>query len=121
MENAGWSLADLNYGRGNPLQLAALVEHALLDHLIRPPQQQRRWDRQIDRLGGLEVHHQFEFRRLLDGKISGLGALEDQVNTYPQFAPCFPELPRFEMDCLAVSSLFGSRGSIRPGPTRDDL
>ena len=36
MENAGWSLADLNYGRGNPLQLAALVEHALLDHLIRP-------------------------------------------------------------------------------------
>src|SRR5215470_16439885 len=73
------------------------------------------------RLGGFEVDHQLEFRWLLDGKISGLGALEDQVNTYPQFAPCFPELPRFEMDCLAVSSLFGSRGSIRPGPTRDDL
>src|SRR3989454_10765451 len=36
------------------------------DHLIRP-QQQRRRDRQAERLRGLEVDHQLELCRLLDG------------------------------------------------------
>ena len=50
-----------------------------LDHLIRPLQERRR-DRQAERLGGLEVDHQLELRRLLDGQVAGLGALEDLVD-----------------------------------------
>src|SRR5262249_13441762 len=50
-----------------------------LDHLIRPPQQ-RRWDREPERLGGLHVDHQLELRRLLHRKVPGLGALEDLVH-----------------------------------------
>ena len=32
------------------------------------------------RLGGLEIDHQLELRRLLDGQVGGLGALEDLVH-----------------------------------------
>ena len=47
----------------------------LLDDLIRT-QQQRRRDREPERLRGLEVDHQLELRRLLDGEIAGLRAVE---------------------------------------------
>ena len=57
-------------------ELASLVEHGLLDHLIRPSEHWRR-DLQTERLRRLEVDHQFELGWLLDGKVSGLGALED--------------------------------------------
>jgi hypothetical protein len=50
-----------------------------LNKVIRPPQQRRR-DRQTDSLGGLEVDDQLELRRLLDGQVGGLGALEDFVD-----------------------------------------
>src|SRR5262249_12441109 len=37
-----------------------------------------RWrDRQPERLGGLEIDHQFECGRLLDRQIGGLGAIEN--------------------------------------------
>ena len=36
------------------------------DHLIRPLEK-RRWDRQAERLGGLEVDDELELRGLLDG------------------------------------------------------
>src|SRR2546425_8235113 len=52
-------------------KLAALVEHALLDELIRP-QQQRLRNRQPEGLGGLQVNHQLELRGLLDGEIGGV-------------------------------------------------
>ena len=54
-----------------------------LDHLVRPPQHRRR-DRQPERLGGLEVDHQLELRRLFDGQVGGLCAaqhLGDQGRT----------------------------------------
>ena len=51
----------------------------LLDHLIRPLQKRRR-DRQAEGLGGLEVDDQLELRRLLDGQLGGLGALENLVH-----------------------------------------
>jgi hypothetical protein len=54
-------------------ELAALVEHALLDDLVRP-QQERLRDRQAERLGGLEVDDQLELRGLLDGEVGGLCA-----------------------------------------------
>src|SRR5438034_831754 len=49
------------------------------DDLIRP-QQQRRRDRQTERLGGLEVNHELELRGLLDGEVARLRALEDLVD-----------------------------------------
>src|SRR5258706_4015260 len=52
---------------------------SLLDHLIRP-QQQRRRDREAERLGGLQVDDQLELRGLLYGQIAGLGALEDFID-----------------------------------------
>src|SRR5207249_4630897 len=57
---------------------AALVEHALVDDLVRPPQYRLR-DRQAERLGCLEVDGQLELRGLLDGEIGGLGAFENLV------------------------------------------
>src|SRR5262249_30440918 len=50
-----------------------------VDHLVRP-QQQRGRDREAERLGGLHVDDEIKFRGLLDGQVSGLGALEDLVN-----------------------------------------
>jgi hypothetical protein len=46
-------------------------DERLLDHLIRPSEQ-RRWDRQAEGFGGLEVDHQLELGGLLDGEIGGL-------------------------------------------------
>src|SRR5881296_1230538 len=43
-------------------------------------QEQRLRDRQPQRLGGLEVDHELEFRRSLDGEISWLGTFEDLVH-----------------------------------------
>src|SRR5262245_7068471 len=59
--------------------LAQLLHIALLKDLIRP-RQQRRWDRQAERLGGLEVDDQLELRGLLDGEVAGLRTLEDAVD-----------------------------------------
>jgi hypothetical protein len=42
---------------------AALVEHALLDDLVRP-QEERLRDRQAERFGSFVVDHQLELRRL---------------------------------------------------------
>src|SRR2546427_111404 len=49
------------------------------NHLIRP-QQQRGWDGEAERFRGLEVDDQLELGGLLDGQISGLGALQDLVD-----------------------------------------
>jgi len=48
----------------------------LFNDLIRP-QQQRRRDGEAEGLGGLEVDHQFELRRLFDRKVGGLGAFKN--------------------------------------------
>src|SRR6185503_8700367 len=58
---------------------AALVEHALFDHSVSTAQY-RWWDRQSERLRGLEVDDQFELRRLLDWEVGGLGVLQDLVD-----------------------------------------
>src|SRR6266566_1275200 len=51
----------------------------LFDHLIRPHQDGLR-DRQPERLGRLQVDDQLKLRRLLNGQVSGLRALEDLVD-----------------------------------------
>jgi len=55
-------------------ELAALVEHALLDDVVRLESERLR-DGQPQRLGGFEIDHQLELGRLLDREIGGLGAL----------------------------------------------
>src|SRR5258707_15544723 len=52
-----------------------------LDHLIRPLQE-RRWNRQAEGLGGLEVDDQLELRRLLDGQVAGFCTLENPVHVH---------------------------------------
>jgi hypothetical protein len=60
-------------------KLAALVEHALLDHLV-CLQKKRLRDRQRQRLGGLRIDNEVELRGLFHGQICGLCALEDLVH-----------------------------------------
>jgi hypothetical protein len=52
--------------------------HDSLNHLI-GLEQERRGDRQTQRLGGLEVDDEFEFHGLLHGQVGGLRAFEDPV------------------------------------------
>ena len=49
------------------------------NHLIGPHQHVGR-NRQADLLGGLQIDHKLELRRLLNGKIRGLGAFKDFVD-----------------------------------------
>jgi hypothetical protein len=63
-------------GDGSPPRRSSVD---LLNHLIRPLQERRR-DREAERLGGLEVDDQFVLSRLLDGQVGGLGAFEDLVH-----------------------------------------
>jgi hypothetical protein len=55
-------------------ELAALVEHGLLDHVVRPSQD-RRWDRQAEGLGGFEVDDELESCGLLAGRSAGFAPL----------------------------------------------
>jgi len=57
-----------------------------LDHLIRPLQERRR-DREAEGPGGLEVDHQLELRRLLDGEVGRLGALENLIDVNRRALP----------------------------------
>ena len=60
-------------------QLEPKAVGLLLNDLVRPPQERRR-DREPERLGGLEVNHQLELCRLLDGQVTGFCALEYLVD-----------------------------------------
>ena len=50
----------------------------LFDHIVGAGEQQR-WHGEIQRLGGLEVDHQLELDRGLDGKLARLRAFEDAI------------------------------------------
>ena len=56
-----------------------MVEHGLLDHVIRSQQQGRR-DGQAEGVRGLEVQREVQQHRTLDRKIRGLCPLEDLVD-----------------------------------------
>src|SRR5262249_55067368 len=61
------------------LILTAVMITALLYDLIRPLQERRR-DRQPERLPGLDVDDQLELGGLFDGEVARLGALQDLVH-----------------------------------------
>ena len=61
----------------------------LLNHLIRPRQYRLR-DRQAERLGGLEIDHQLEFRGLLHRQVGRLGALDYPVHIRCGAQPTVP-------------------------------
>jgi hypothetical protein len=64
-----------------------------LDHLVRQ-EQDGRWDREAQRLGGLQVDDQLKFRGLLHRQVGGLGALEDLVHIGGRAAPALKRLCR---------------------------
>src|SRR5437867_3188637 len=72
-------------GRGSPAKPSAALRSrprwssTLLDHVVRPHQDRLR-DRQAEGLRGLQIYHELEFRRLLDGEVGRLRALEDLVH-----------------------------------------
>src|SRR5262252_1991729 len=51
----------------------------LVDHLVGEDVELRR-DRHSERVGGLAIDHQVEFRRLLDRQVARLGALDNLVD-----------------------------------------
>src|SRR6266851_4147666 len=61
------------------------IAQLLFDYLVRA-QQQRRWDRQAEHIGGLEVDDEVEVGGLLDRQVGGLRALEDP-RRWPRAAP----------------------------------
>ena len=56
-----------------------IVFAASANHLVGPCQHVGR-NREADLLRRLEINHKLEFRRLLDGQISGLRAFQDFVH-----------------------------------------
>src|SRR5437870_1710906 len=49
------------------------------DHLVRL--EEERWGNgEAEGLGGLQVDHQLELRRLLDGQVGGFGTLQDTIH-----------------------------------------
>src|SRR5262245_65611176 len=72
---AGGSLTD---GRRSQ-KATSLVEHRLLDDLVRSGQDRLR-DREPQRLRGLEIDDQLELRGLLHREIGGLGSFQNLVH-----------------------------------------
>ena len=59
--------------------LHAGLSRRILDHPIRP-REYVRWKHHAYLLGRSEFDDKFKFRRLLDGQVGGLGALENFVH-----------------------------------------
>ncbi len=64
----------------------------LLDHFIRPDEDGRR-DRQVQGLRRLQVDHQLELGRLLDGQVGGFGALGQTPYLAESASATAPEWP----------------------------
>src|SRR5215813_6398127 len=58
----------------------------LLDDLVGAGEHRGRY-REAVRLGGLEVDHELEFRRLLHGQITGLLAFQDTIHIFARTPP----------------------------------
>src|SRR3981189_1978375 len=67
------------YSRGSRAIRPRRSRDGSLNHPVRA-QHQRLRDRNAERLGGLQIDDQLELRRLLDGKVGWLRALEDLVH-----------------------------------------
>jgi hypothetical protein len=77
-----WRVVAQEHGSERRTQAAAAGASSSgrsLDDVVRLRQQRRR-DREAERFRGLEVDHQLELCRLLDGKVSRLGTFQDFVD-----------------------------------------
>src|SRR5262245_61610662 len=84
--------------------MEVLRTNTLLDYLVGALYQGLR-KREAENLGGLEVDHQFEFGRLLDGKICGLRALENPVDIGGRPAVQFGEVRAIGHEATGVNVL----------------
>src|SRR5882672_2438704 len=66
--------------RNAPESVTIWSQSRLLRNNLVRSQQQRLWDGQPEGLGGFEIDHQLELRRLLHGQVAELRALEDLVH-----------------------------------------
>jgi hypothetical protein len=55
------------------------------DHLIRPREQRRR-DREVEGLGGLQIDDQLELGWLIDGEIARFGSFQDPIHKHSSAA-----------------------------------
>ena len=68
--------------------------------------EQRRWDRQSERLGGLEIDHQLELGRLFDRKVARPSAFENPIDVVGYAPSLHPHHHlTFEAGFIAISSI----------------
>src|SRR5215510_15748063 len=67
-------------GSVHELSCSLFTSHPYLSHHLVCSGQHVRWDRQTDLLRGFQIDDELELRRLLHGKIGGLGSLQDLVH-----------------------------------------
>ena len=79
IQSAEHSQFDVRSPSCRPLADRKIGNRKSLDHLVRPCEHLWR-NRQADLLRGLQIDHELEFRRLLDGQVGRLGALENSVD-----------------------------------------
>src|SRR5262245_48734905 len=96
-------------------ELAALVEHGLVDHLIRPPQHRLR-DRQAQRLRRLEIDDELEPRGLLHRKVARPGAFEKLVDVARSVSELVEDArtEAHKSSCLCEFTELGSHGHPMP-------
>src|SRR5438128_3159583 len=80
----GWSAG------GTRTVIYRLLSRSLFDHVIRA-QEQRLRDREAERSRRLQIDHQLERRRLLDGEVRRLCALEDLIDEGRGLAELFTD------------------------------
>src|SRR5262245_16219304 len=81
----------------------------LLDNLV-GSREHRRWDRQAEGLGGLEIDHQLERCRLLNREVGGLGAFEDLVDVISRAAKHVRKTGRVGYQAACVHEVSPSEG-----------
>ena len=75
MNQTAGVFASLRHAAAPPMA----YEKELLDHLVGAGEQRRR-HRDPERLGGLEIDHQLELRRLFDRQLARFGAFQNFIH-----------------------------------------
>src|SRR5215831_6552980 len=95
----------------------------LLNDFVRPDEYRLR-DVEAERFGGLQVDHQLELGRLLDGQIARFSALQDLVDEYGSTAKVFGNVRPVGHEPAGLRELLGSeycRQAVLLGEIPDKL